>query len=130
MSKSEDVEVLVERYRIKLNLKPWGEWADHMAEVARKAATYRGIPVERGRRTGRTQLGILKAIALCEKTGARVLAIKAEPKANLENCLHMARESVARLGLQIRVTPDFPGCSRGELAVSYVDHNIHISGRS
>lgn len=125
---SEDVDTLVERYRIRLNLKPWEEWADHMTSAAGKIAALRGTPVERGRRTGRTQFGILKAIALCEQTGARVLAIKAEPKANLDNCLYIARDSVAGLGLQlkIRVTADFPGCSRGELAVSYVDHHIHI----
>lgn len=116
-----DEAVLVERYRVKLGLQPWEEWADR---TARTAATQGSLP--KGRRSGRTTLGILRAIAMCERLGAAALAISAEPLANRKECLRIARNSVAALELSIRVTEDYPGCSRGDLSVLYTDHHIHI----
>lgn len=117
----EDVASIVERYRVKLGLQPWEEWAER---VAKEVARFGIKPT--GRRSGRTTFGILKAIALCEQREATVLAIDAQPLTNRNYCIELARRSIAILGLRIRVTEDYPGCSRGDLSVLYTDHHIHI----
>lgn len=117
----EDESVLIESYRVKLGLQPWEEWADRMA----KAVELLGIK-STGRRSGRTTFGILRAIAMCEQREATVLAISAEPLANRKECVQIAKNAIAALGLSIRVTEDYPGCSRGDLSVLYTDHHIHI----
>lgn len=122
----EDIDALVEGYRVKLGLKPWEDWARQIDEIPMKD---HGVGNRQRRRTGRTQLGILKAIAKCEREGAVVLAIQAEPMANMKYCVHMAKDSIFKLGLDIRVTADYPGCSDGNLAVLYVDHHIHTRAR-
>lgn len=125
-AQTEDVASIVERYRVKLDLQPWEDWARSVAAVAAAVFFDSGIPYQLGRRSGRTQHGILCALALCEQRSAAVLAICAEPVSNLRYCIDMARQSIAGLGLEIRITRDFPGCSQGELSVLYTDHHIHI----
>lgn len=122
----EDIDTLVERYRIRLGLKPWEEWVEYINAILLKQT---GKSNTQHRRTGRTQFGILRAIALCEQRGAVVLAVSADPPPNRSYCINMAENSIAGLGLDIRVTPDYPGCSEGDLAVLYTDHHIHVRSR-
>lgn len=122
----EDIDVLVEGYREKLGLMPWEDWAAIIDSTLRRE---HGIDNRSRRRTGRTQFGILRAIAMCEQKGAVVLSIQAEPLTNMNYCIGMARTSIDRLELDIRVTADFPGCSDGNLAVLYTDHHIPTRAR-
>lgn len=114
-----DLDDDVEQMRVQLGLKPWDEHARDAAEMVRKVGS------DVGRRSGRTMRGILRAIAQCKRDGARLLTIDAEPWANLDYCVHMARDVVARLGMDITVKPDKMGVALGRgLAVLYTDHHV------
>ena len=123
---NDDIADIVERFRIALGLKPWEEWADQITAALMRSS---GITNTQHRRTGRTQFGILQALAKCIQVGASVLSIQADPELNRRYCIDMARENISKLGLDIRVTRDFPGCSNGDLAVLYVDHHIPTRAR-
>ncbi len=67
-----DVDAIVERYRVKLGLRPWSEFALSASDL--QEAGWHGHPSQE-RRSGRTTLGILTTLAKCEAWGIGIVML-------------------------------------------------------
>lgn len=99
------VEALVEEYRVKLSLKPWSEHQADAREICAKVQDQTGERVGFGRRSGRTTYGLLQAIARAQTRifPADTIYIRARPQAMATHAYWMAKEMIAKLGLDMKV---------------------------
>ncbi len=98
------VEELVDKYRVKLGLKPWREYSAEAREMCRKYEDATGLRVEFGRRSGRTTRGLLRTIARSQLRifPSKVIYIRAGNEACAVECLWHARGMIEKLGLDLK----------------------------
>jgi len=127
-------ENLAEQYRATLGLLPWDEHrAEARATHAKMRAMGHRVDPFSERRTGRTVRGILFSIARSIANGMGTLYVYGGTHANTMECVHVAREFVAKLGLALDVRPlrhldEMHG--RRERGYEHVDHYAHEHRRS
>ncbi len=98
------VEELVEKYRMKLGLKPWNEHAADAREMCRKYEDTTGLRAGFQRRSGRTTRGLLRTIARSQLRvfPSKVIYIRAGNEACAVECLWNARGMIEKLGLDLK----------------------------
>lgn len=85
----QEIERWVERFRVRLELLPWGDQAKWAANLVER----HGL-IPNGRRSGRTTRGLLTAIARAHLDGASTIAINASPSANMDECVRIAKNLI------------------------------------
>lgn len=117
------VDDLVEDYRVRLGFRPWDEYASFARDVVRAHSRATGIPYDSNRRSGRTTLGLLRAIARCVLSGERELLIVGPDRAVTEHSVHRARDLLAGLGIS-GITVRSVGSRPRQGRVNYRDHYL------
>ncbi len=110
------VDEKAEQLRALLGLNTWEEHARYAAERCRLVGLH-GVPVDAGRRSGRTTRGLLHAIARCVLEGETTLHVCTSRAANDHYVVTLAKDMIAKLGLPLKVK-----LSAHKSRSTYVDH--------